>query len=60
VIQVPLRGDEVVPLDLQAVLDEAFDRAGWDYAIDRTPDPTPPLAPDDLAWARALLSARAS
>lgn len=60
VIQVPLRGDEVVPLDLQAVLDEAFDRAGWDYTIDRTADPTPPLAPDDLAWARAQLSARAS
>ncbi len=54
-IAVPLRGDEQVELDLQGVLDVAYDRAGWAEAVSRAADPTPPLGDEDLAWARACL-----
>jgi hypothetical protein len=51
-IAFPLRGDETVTLDLQAVLDTAFDRAGYDLSVDHDGDPVPPLEADDRAWAR--------
>lgn len=56
-ITIPLRGDEQVELDLQAVLDVAYDRAGWADVVNRASEPTPPLGPEDLAWARACLGA---
>jgi hypothetical protein len=56
-IPIPLRAEEQVALDLQGVLDVAYDRAGWADAVNRAPDPTPPLREDDLAWARACLAA---
>ena len=34
-----------VVLDLQAVLDTAYDRAGYDLEIDYSADPVPPLEP---------------
>lgn len=55
-ITIPLRGDEQVELDLHSVLDVAYDRAGWAEAVNRAPDPTPPLGDEDLAWARACLA----
>jgi hypothetical protein len=55
-IVLPLGGGEQARLDLQAALDAAFDRSGWAYSIHRGDDPVPPLDPDDLAWARALLA----
>lgn len=57
VFSVPLSGEEEAPVDLQAVLDAVYDRAGYDAYLDRTRDPEPPLSPDDLAWARGLLGA---
>lgn len=58
-LPVPLRpGEADVPLDLQAVLDAAYDRAGYDLDVDYARPPAPPLAADDAAWADALLRER--
>jgi len=52
----PLRaGDEEPEVDLQAALHDLYDRAGYDLAVDYRVPPEPPLAPDDAAWADALL-----
>ena len=56
VIGIPLRGkDPDVPLDLGAVLQSAYDRAGWDLKINYTKAPEVPLRPDDAKWAAKLL-----
>lgn len=58
-IPVPLaEGDADVPLDLQAALDDAYDRVLYD----RDPRlyagaPDPPLSAEDAAWAADLLAA---
>ncbi|HUG93529.1 MAG TPA: DUF4058 family protein [Planctomycetaceae bacterium] len=58
VIKVPLRPtDEDVLLDLQAVLNDAYDRGGYDILDYRQP-PVLPLSGDDEAWARAVLTER--
>jgi hypothetical protein len=52
VIPIPLRpGDDDSPLDLQAVLDTAFDRARYDRVLDYTKEPTPPLSKEWREWA---------
>jgi Protein of unknown function (DUF4058) len=44
IIPIPLkRGDPDARLDLQTVLDGAYDRAGYDLDIDYRGDPDPPL-----------------
>jgi hypothetical protein len=56
VFPLPLRPPDIEPVvDLQAVLQGAYDRAGWDLAIDYSREPVPPLLEPDAAWARALL-----
>ncbi len=56
VIGVPLRGkDPDVPLDLNAVLRTAYDKAEYDATIDYRRDPVPPLSREDAAWAAKLL-----
>ncbi|MEX0701345.1 MAG: DUF4058 family protein [Planctomycetales bacterium] len=56
VIAVPLRtGDADVLLDLQAVLNDAYDRGGYDI-IDYRKPPQPPLAGELAEWADQLLS----
>jgi hypothetical protein len=56
VIGVPLRGkDPNVPLDLNAVLCTAYDKAEYDATIDYRRDPVPPLSREDAAWAAKLL-----
>jgi hypothetical protein len=58
-IPIPLKGDDPdAPLDLQAVLETAYDRAGYDLSVDYTRDPTPPLPEEWAAWADELLKAR--
>jgi hypothetical protein len=53
---IPLRRNEAEPrLDLNAILHELYDRAGYDLAIDYRSKPIPPLSQDDEAWAEALL-----
>jgi hypothetical protein len=55
-IDIPLsEPDEVAALDLQAVLKEGYDRAGYDGVVDYSADPNPPLSRADAAWAEALL-----
>ena len=51
VIPIPLlAGDGDAPLDLQAVLDTAYDHAGYDNEIDYTKEPIPPLKPEWAEW----------
>ncbi len=51
VIPIPLRaGDDDAPLDLQSVLDTAYDHASYDTDIDYTKDPVPSLKPPWAEW----------
>ena len=55
VIRVPLREtDNDVPLDLQALLEQAYMDGAYDD-LDYTAEPNPPLDPADAAWTGALL-----
>jgi len=57
-IGVPLDKHEVrVPLDLAAVLNGVYDQAGYEYLVDYTQSPEPPLSTPDAKWANALLRA---
>jgi hypothetical protein len=54
-VWVPLReGEPDVPLELQPLVEEAYRRGAYDDT-DYTAEPAPPLAPEDAAWADALL-----
>jgi len=53
---VPLAaGDEEPVLDLQAVLQQVYERGRYHLAIDYQQPPPPPLSQDDLTWITALL-----
>ena len=53
---VPLRKGEVEPVvDLNTVLHELYDRAGYDLAVDYGQEADPPLEGEDAAWADVLL-----
>lgn len=55
-VQVPLT--EAYPdviLNLQAVFDRAYEDGAFHRALDYRAEPEPPLAPEDAAWADALL-----
>jgi Protein of unknown function (DUF4058) len=52
----PLRGGDVEPVvDLQALLNTVYDRAAYDFTLDYTAEPVPPLAEPDAVWADAWL-----
>lgn len=54
-VGVPLSaGAADLVLDLGAVLNDVYDRGTFGRRLDYATDPVPPLAPDDLAWARSL------
>jgi hypothetical protein len=56
VIAIPLKPDDPdAPLDLQAVLTAAYERARYEYAINYEREPEPPLPPEWAAWADRLL-----
>lgn len=56
VIRIPLReSDPDAHLDLQELIDKAYENGGYDTEIDYRIDPFPPLQGDDAAWADALL-----
>jgi hypothetical protein len=56
VIRIPLRPkDDDTALDLQAVLDTAYDRAAYDTEIDYTKEPIPRLGKKWKGWADRLL-----
>lgn len=47
----PLRPEDEEPVvDLSALLQELYDRAGYDLVVDYTADPVPPLEGEDAAW----------
>jgi hypothetical protein len=55
-IGIPLKhGEPPAPLDLQAVLNTVYDRAGYDLVIDYTAEPTPRFTPRQATWAYAFL-----
>ena len=53
-IQVPLLGDEVVPLDLQEVVETVYEEAGYEHILDRAVPLVPPVTDEDAAWIRSL------
>jgi hypothetical protein len=57
-IRVPLRAVEAdASLNLQSLLDGAYEASNYGLTIDYTRDPDPPLADEDAAWANELLRA---
>jgi len=59
VIPIPLKPEDPdARLDLQAMLDFACDRAGYDLEIDYRKEPQPPLAAELAAWADQLLKSK--
>lgn len=50
-----LPDDEELSVNLQALLNQVYDRAGYDLVIDYTSDPLPPLDDAARAWIDALL-----
>jgi hypothetical protein len=59
VIPIPLRaGDPDAQLDLQALVDQSYERAGYDLEIDYTQDPIPPLDAEMAGWADQLLRSK--
>jgi hypothetical protein len=46
-------------VDLQALLNGVYDRAGYDYFIDYSSEPFPPLSDADAAWMDTLLREKA-
>jgi hypothetical protein len=59
VIPIPLReGNADARLDLQAVLNDAYDRAGYDLAVNYHADPPIPLDDHLAEWSRTLLKSK--
>ena len=57
-IPVPLRhGDPDVTVDLQVVMDRAYERGAYDVDTDYAADPVPPLTGEPAAWARERVTA---
>src|SRR5262249_16772242 len=60
-IPVPLAaGDTDLPLQLQDVFDAVYDTAGYSDTVDYEHGATPPLRPEDQAWADALVGEQMS
>lgn len=56
-IPIPLaEGDPDVSLDLQAIFDTTYDRAGYDYALNYSKPIDPPLAESQQAWVAEILA----
>jgi Protein of unknown function (DUF4058) len=55
----PLQGQDVAPIvDLQTLLNEVYERSGYDYFIDYQQNPLPPLSEDELNWIDNLLRSK--
>ena len=58
-IPIPLSpGDREVTLDLQAVFDSVFDRAGYDYSLEYDRPLAPPVDKPTAKWIRDILKSR--
>ncbi|MFG6101533.1 DUF4058 family protein [Leptothoe sp. EHU-05/26/07-4] len=54
--QLPLRPDDQAPIvDLQRLLDEIYERSGYDLKLDYQQDPVPSVSDDEAAWLDSLL-----
>lgn len=54
----PLRAGDTEPLvDLQSLLAQVYEQAGFDLAIDYSHQPVPPLTKEDRVWASQLIQA---
>lgn len=49
------RGDQEVLINLQTLIHDIYDRAGFDLAIDYHKEPVPPLKESDQIWSNELL-----
>jgi hypothetical protein len=59
IIPIPLKPEDPdARLDLQTVLDAAYDRAGYDLEIDYRSEPRPPLDGELASWADQLLRSK--
>lgn len=57
-IRVPLRRPAPdVALDLQVLVDQCYERGRYSEVLDYTKPPHPPLPEEEVAWAKALLTA---
>ena len=55
----PLKiGDEEPVIDLKLLLDQVYDRAGYEVVIDYAQPPTPPLAETDRVWVEEWLKGK--
>ncbi|MBE9075966.1 DUF4058 family protein [Romeria aff. gracilis LEGE 07310] len=55
-LPIPLLGqNESATLNLQALFDAVYHRSGFDYVVDYSREPSPPLAKPEHEWATALL-----
>jgi len=52
-------GDKLLKLDLQPLLDQAYEMGGYARRLTYKQPPDPPLEENDDAWAKALLKDRA-
>ena len=53
---VPLRSEDIEPVvDLQALLNEIYGQAGYDYVIDYNQQPVPSFSQKDAGWVNDLL-----
>ena len=58
-ISIPLRpGDREVKLDLQPLIDEAYEIGGYARRLDYRAPPDPPWEDEDRAWVEALVAGR--
>jgi len=49
-----LPGDDEPPMDLGAILNALYDRAGYDLRLDYSRPPVPPLSEEDAEWVARL------
>jgi hypothetical protein len=50
----PCPKDEEPIVDLKALLEQVYQEAALDLAIDYTQPPVPPVSDDDFAWIQTL------
>jgi hypothetical protein len=59
VIPLPLKsGDDDLALNLQSLLNSAYDNGGFDMKLDYTREAIPPLAADQAEWAKQIIVER--
>ena len=61
IIRIPLRrGERDAALDLQALIDQCYERGRYSRKIEYAKPPHPPLPPEDAEWTQEVLARRAA